>query len=306
MSISAETTDALRTAGILPEPGDTSLVGTFNDLLIKGDSVAADLAFRSLLAIESGIIAGIGQTAREIGESPTDARRLERDLAVLAIVAGHRGRPLKARRGVQNIARLEATPSLTQRQKRNIGDISERQRLQRLKPRNDFGGSGAFSTMTPERAFDATKFPPRGLRENAFRGLAAVDLVIKDALAKGPGVVDKAMRRSGLPGGQEAITFRWGKPGEGIDFKGGSGLSHIIAKHGIESVEDVVETIAKGRIVRTRPGRLEIISENTTAVLGLVRRSNRETWVLTGFTKVKPTGFFNLRELTGPVFFKQN
>jgi hypothetical protein len=37
--------------------------------------------------------------------------------------------------------------------------------------------------------------------------------VIKDALAKGLGIVDKAMRRSDLPGGQEAITFRWGKPG---------------------------------------------------------------------------------------------
>ena len=57
------------------------------------------------------------------------------------------------------------------------------------------------------------------------------------------------MRRSGLPGGQEAITFRWGRPGSGPEFKGGSGLSHIIAKHGIEVMENVVETITKGKII---------------------------------------------------------
>jgi len=112
------------------------------------------------------------------------------------------------------------------------------------------------------------------------------------------------MRRSDLPGGQAAITFQWGKSGAGIDFKGGSGLSHIIAKHGIESVEDVIETIAKGKIVpNPRPNRVDVLQGKTSVTLALKKFGNRETWVLTGFTKGKATGFFNLRELTGPIFF---
>ena len=115
------------------------------------------------------------------------------------------------------------------------------------------------------------------------------------------------MRRIELPAGQPEITFRWGKPGAGIDFKGGSGLSHIIAKHGIESVEEVVETIANGKIVPSlRPNRVDVIHNDTVATLALVKAGNRETWILTGFTKEISTGFFNLRELTGPIFFKKN
>ena len=114
------------------------------------------------------------------------------------------------------------------------------------------------------------------------------------------------MRRGSLPGGQEGITVRWGKPGAGIDFKGGSGLSHIIAKHGIESVEEVVETIAKGKIVRVpeKPDRLHIESGNTRATLVVESKGKRETWILSGYTKKKSTSFFNLRQLTGPIYFK--
>ena len=108
--------------------------------------------------------------------------------------------------------------SPTAEQLKSLGNFSERQRIQRLKPRNEFGRPGAFARMTPERAFEGTRFPPRGSQENAFRGLAAVDLVIQDVLAKGPGIVDKAMRRSGLPGGQAAITFRWGSPSPARPF----------------------------------------------------------------------------------------
>jgi len=63
--------------------------------------------------------------------------------------------------------------------------------------------------MTPERGFESTAFPQRSPKENAFRGLAAVDLVIQDVLAKGPGDLPNAMRRADLPGGQQGITFRW-------------------------------------------------------------------------------------------------
>lgn len=112
------------------------------------------------------------------------------------------------------------------------------------------------------------------------------------------------MRRTGLPGGQEAITFRWGTPGNGEKYKGGSGLSHIIAKHGIEVVEDVVETIAKGKIIPRSRNRVNILSRETLISLALIKNGKHESWVLTGFTKGQPSVFFNLRKLTGSVFFK--
>ena len=308
IGIGAETAAALQRAGILPGKGDLSPVRAFNDVLINSGAAAADLAFKALLALESGIIAGIGQTAQELGETPTFAKRLERDFAVLAVLIIRRGRPLKGRRSIGKIARQEATPSPTAEQLKSLGNFSERQRIQRLKPPNDFGRPGAFARMTPEDAFEGTRFPPRGPQENAFRGLAAVDLVIQDVLGKGPGIVDKAMRRSDLPGGQKAITFRWGKPGSGPEFRGGSGLSHIIAKHGIEVMEDVVGTVAKGKISRVpdKPDRLILDHGNTRAVLALIKDGKLENWVLTGFERGKPNLNFNLRELTGPVFFKGN
>ena len=116
----------------------------------------------------------------------------------------------------------------------------------------------------------------------------------------------KAIRRSGLPGGQEAITFRWGKPGSGPKFRGGSGLSHIIAKHGIEVMEDVVETISKGKIVRgpDNPGRLLMKNGENIAVIALIKEGKRESWVLTGYERGKPNLNFNVGELTGPIYFK--
>jgi len=215
---------------------------------------------------------------------------------------------LKGRRAADRIVRLESTRSPNAAARKQLGIGTERQRLRTLQPRNDFAGPRAFSTKTPEDAFAATRFPPRSDKENAFRGLAAVDLVIQDALSKGAGTLHKAMRRSGLPGGQEAITFRWGKPGSGPKFRGGSGLSHIIAKHGVEVMEDVVETISKGKIVGSseKSDRLLIKSGNDIAVIGLIKGRNRQSWVLTGYERGKPDQNFNLRELTGPIFFKPN
>lgn len=136
--------------------------------------------------------------------------------------------------------------------------------------------------------------------------MAAVDLVIQDVLAKGPGDLPHAMRRSDLPGGQQGITFFWGEPGNGPFFRGGSGFSHIIAKHGIEQVEEVVETVSKGKIVRApdKPDRLFLKRGENLAILKLTRDGNRESWVLTGYERKKFDANFNLRKLTGPIFFK--
>jgi hypothetical protein len=62
--------------------------------------------------------------------------------------------------------------------------------------------------MTPENAFKATKFPPRSPQENAFRGMAAVDLVIQDVLAKGPGDLPNAMRPSRRTAGHHFLLGR--------------------------------------------------------------------------------------------------
>ena len=103
-------------------------------------------------------------------------------------------------------------------------------------------------------------------------------------------------------------AFRWGEPGSGPKFGGGSGLSHIIAKHGIEVVEDVVETVAKGKIVKVADDTKKLLVErgNNRAVLALIKDGKRETWLLTGYERNKLNVNFNLRELTGPVFFKGN
>ncbi|MEQ8193821.1 MAG: hypothetical protein RIB59_04965, partial [Rhodospirillales bacterium] len=204
-------------------------------------------------------------------------------------------------------SRLAATPSMTPNQIQRFGKASEAQRLARIKPLNRFKGADAFAKLTPEKAFAATRFPPAGAEENVFRGLAAMDVLIKDVLRKGKGVVPDAMHRADLPAGQKGITFRWGTPGQGKDFKGGSGISHIIAKHGVEVLEDVAATITHGEKRLVKIGskkRLEITNGDNRATLALDRFGNQETWVLTGFKKGNTDRHFDLSRVNGPVFFK--
>ena len=89
---------------------------------------------------------------------------------------------------------------------------------------------------------------------------------------------------------------------------GGNGFSKIIAKHGIEVIEDVIETLSRGRIVGARfPGtdneRKTIRYKNTLISLALYKDHNRETWLLTGYRKGKDISF-DMSKLIDPVFFK--
>jgi hypothetical protein len=68
----------------------------------------------------------------------------------------------------------------------------------------------------------------------------------------------------------------------------------------------VVETVSKGKIVRApdKPDRLFLKRGENLAILKLTRDGNRESWVLTGYERKKFDANFNLRKLTGPIFFK--
>ncbi len=93
------------------------------------------------------------------------------------------------------------------------------------------------------------------------------------------------------------ITFVWGTPGAVEQkFKGGHGVSHIIAKrdaeagNGLEVAIKLVEVIARGELHK------EVISKDTVhinydgyeAVLSKSRFDQKETWLLTGWKINKP------------------
>ena len=164
---------------------------------------------------------------------------------------------------------------------------------------------GGFFEQTAERAFTATGFPPRTAIDNTKRGLAGVDMAIGQALRGERGVVRDAMFRPGAG----SITFYFGAPGNPRrQYRGGSGLSHIIAKHGPEVMQDVVETIAKGThvLVNRDLGTKMIIQHGRRkAVLVLVeaRTGTRGSWLLTGYEKGKPDINFDLSQLRRPIFF---
>lgn len=108
-----------------------------------------------------------------------------------------------------------------------------------------------------------------------------------------------------------AVTFYWGKPGNPAnEYVKGSGLSHIIAKHGVEVVDDVVETIARGP-VKIDPSRTSLRAiidyKGHRKVLELHRFGKRETWLLTGYRTPEGANIkFDLSKLTGSMFFKTN
>ena len=122
--------------------------------------------------------------------------------------------------------------------------------------------------------------------ENIRSGQAAMEKVI----AEHTDVMD-AMHRSDLG----SISFLWGEPGRGAKFKGGAGVSHIIAHRNAQGYDGtavarkMVEVIAKGEIERRYgaevPGgeRANIVYDGYTAVLSLYKDGEHKTWLLTGW-----------------------
>ena len=255
----------------------------FVDRVAEGDVAGAQQA---AVDVATGL-AGAIPVAGRAGKVPETFQQLKR--------AGEAAKIRKAvpsRRPLQVI--LEKTPG-----------SNEARRLTQMRQRAQLVVPKEFLNQTASQAFAKTGFPPRTHLENVQRGLAAVDLVIEQALRGQPGVLVNAMHRNDVG----AITFLFGKPGiPSKKYRKGGGLSHLIAKHGVEIVDDVIETIAKGtpveRVGYGSDKRLVLHYRGHEAVLSLYREEGRETWLLTGF-KTGPTDInFDLSELKGPLFFK--
>ena len=108
-----------------------------------------------------------------------------------------------------------------------------------------------------------------------------------------------------------SIAFLFGEPGNpSKKYKKGGGLSHIIAKHGIEVVDDVIETIAKGKLFRKQgPGTGEKIvfsHRGHEAVISFYKGATRQTWLLTGFKTGDTDINFDISQLRAPIFFKRD
>ena len=165
---------------------------------------------------------------------------------------------------------------------------------------------GTFD-QTAKAAFRATAFPPRDAAENIRRGLAAVDQSIAKAIRGGKGVVHEAMYRDDVG----PIMFLWGEAGDPLNgYRPGFGLSHIIAKHGVEVVEPIVETIARGGISRWQSGgsnlRAVLGHRGHEVILDLHHFGKRRTWLVTSFRKGPNTDIpTNLSSVSGPLFFRK-
>ena len=128
------------------------------------------------------------------------------------------------------------------------------------------------------------------------------------AVRREKGVVRDAMFRPGAG----SITFYFGEAGNAAKkYRGGSGLAHIIAKHGPEVMPEVIEIIAKGTHTFVGSGinkRMIIRHNDHIAVLSHFNFSTgtRDSWLLTGYVKGDTDINFDLSQLIGPLFFKSN
>lgn len=129
---------------------------------------------------------------------------------------------------------------------------------------------------------------------NIKNGTKFLDLMIEQAKTSSnpENLVKKnVMYRSGI--GQ--IDFVWGKPGNGEKFKGGYGLSHIIAKHGESTARKAIETIAKGTDYNKQGNdytnntqyRLRLHYDGCTAILSKDPDINH--WLLTAWDNKEET-----------------
>lgn len=129
------------------------------------------------------------------------------------------------------------------------------------------------------------RFSSTGLsvRDNIARGTRAM----RRALRHGRDV-QKAMVHEKLG----VISFPWGTPGEkSREFKGGFGVSHILAKHGRKEALALPEVIAKGKVFPHTEDPINkrlVLHKNFEAVL--VKEKTRQAWLLTGFKNRRQVG----------------
>lgn len=211
---------------------------------------------------------------------------------------GSRKSPFRHDRGLPTIPR-----SKDAFQRRQY-DLSEK-RFRQFRPRGDQQPNGVFN-RTPKQAFAKTDAVPLTAAENVRRGMAAFDIMMGRVQRGRLGIIQRAMHRKELG----HINFHFGRPGNpNRKFQKGSGFSHIIAKHGIEVIEGVLETIARGRIaaVKPIPGRMTIEYNRHRVVIQKILGTKGQ-WIITGYKRSKKPEKadkqFDLRALKGPLFFR--
>ena len=133
----------------------------------------------------------------------------------------------------------------------------------------------------------AGRRPPLTVRHNMMNGRRAVNQVLQTRQS-----VPNAMWRDDIGW----ITIDYGVPGDpNRDFKGGYGLSHIIAKRTAQGLDGeawarvaVPEILARGRLQRLSRApnsrRADIVlGDNQVAVVSLYRDYRRESWLVTSY-----------------------
>ena len=141
-----------------------------------------------------------------------------------------------------------------------------------------------------EHVFDNVEPLPQQPDDAFASGLTAMRRVIHEQTD-----IKDAMIRQDVG----SISFYWGTEGRGKKLKGGSGVSHLIARRNSEGLdgkavaEKMVEVLAygkAGKIYGPEGGQhVNISYDGYTAVLSLYRFRDRETWLLTGW-KNDPVG----------------
>lgn len=152
----------------------------------------------------------------------------------------------------------------------NGGQFTGRTNQPRPREHADKGRQDAFGTADAEAL---TKSPER----NIERGKA----VITHLLGKKQGAVDKAMYRKDVGW----IGVDYGKPGNAENgYKGGHGLSHIVAKHP-GAVDGVVDVLQHGEAYKHDKERRKVfIIKDRTAVVLSKNRDGR--LLITSFEKL--------------------
>lgn len=120
---------------------------------------------------------------------------------------------------------------------------------------------------------------------NIHSGIEAVRKI-----AAGADFVSDAMQRDDLNDyeGETGVSFYWGETGNPQkNYKGGYGLSHIGAKHGTETLLNILDTIAHGKIERYVAGNKTIVLSNGEyeCVLALTKNGEKSTWLLSGWRR---------------------
>ena len=205
-------------------------------------------------------------------------------------------------RPVPSPSRLEGTPAGRGHAFERIAAIRQGNDARGLPPR--------FFAQKAERALARLPYPPKGAAQNVARGKAAVDTMISRILtgSQRPAMLRDVMHRKDIG----RIAFRWGNAGDPAkNYAGGSGIAHIVAKHGPEVLPGVLRAIDQGtlRVIQNKSQRRYNIEHNgyIVSIAPSFAKDNTIQWVVTGFKRGNPKltdNPFNIRYLKHGLFFR--